>query len=275
MLFPALLLSILLSLFCAPALADVSILKPVAGSTYSATGTMAISWQDDGVAPLLSTNVAALSILLCTGPNTNINCFYEIVSAVAPTSLDGAYTFTITPARALAASGTFYLQFYARTSNGGYTIHYSPRFSISDMTGTLVATAGGFTAPPDSDISYDADAVSGVSAETALNPLTAYTIPYTQQTGRFRYAPMQTQPGTKVTHKLSASQRFPTTSVSLFTTFVSKAYQTTTLTPSITYSITQAVNWATPQPDPSEYYAATEALARTINAKSRRWYVDL
>ncbi|VVT55016.1 uncharacterized protein SAPINGB_P004377 [Magnusiomyces paraingens] len=254
--------------------ADVSVLKPTSGSTYTATGTMAISWEDDGNAPLLDSDISTLSILLCTGPNSNINCFYTIVNAVAPSTLGTSYSFSISSAQTLAASGSFYLQFYARASNGGYTIHYSNRFTISGMTGSLTATAGDSTSPPNDEISYS---TTTAATDSMLDPDTAYTIPYTMQTGIYRYAPMQRQPVSKVTMKLSASRRYPTTSVSLFTTWTLQPDAVTTTTASITYSTTQAVNWATPAPQPTVvgYYAASEALARTINAKSKRGYVDL
>lgn len=251
--------------------ADISILTPTAGSTFAATSSITVTWEDDGEKPSLSSDILTISILLCTGPNSNIQCFYTGVNAQTPTTLGGTYTFPLTAARALAANGQFYLQFYATTANSGYSIHYSPRFTLTGMTGTLQATAGSDVSPPAAQVVFNNN------AQSTANIFSLNTVEYTLQTGYVRYAPMQLQPPTKVTQKLSASRRYPTSAVSLRATWTEKPIQTSTVTPSPTYSIEQEVNWATWADEPTVvgYYAASEALSRTINAKSRRGYYDL
>lgn len=257
-------------------LADISITSPAAGATFTSTSTVQIKWTDDGQSPGLS-ELTSLSILLCTGPNAAINCFYTGAATLALDSLSGTFSFPLTGAQALAASGTFFFQLYALTPGKGTSIHYSPRFSVSGMTGTLPATSGGDVTPPapvvnfNDNINNKPDPASSIPASAAAG----FSVPFSEQTGPTRYAPMQMQPGSKVTHKLSASRRYPTSSVSVFTTWTMQPIQVTTTTMPVTYSKSQYVNWAAVQPDPTGYYAASEALSRRVNAKVRRGIVDL
>lgn len=254
--------------------ADISISSPVAGASFVGSGAILAKWTDDGIQPAFS-KIATLTIMLCTGSNSAVNCFYKALSAQSLTALNGQYSISLAPAAALAGNGKFFLQFYAATSNGGFTIHYSDRFSLTGMTGPLAATDGGNTAPPSNQISYSEAGPS--SSISMMDPLSGATIPFSLQTGIVRYAPMQMQPATKVTHALSASRRFPMSSVTYFATYTMKPLQITTATPSITYSKSQYINWAPVAENPTVagYYAASEALSRTINAKARRGYVDL
>lgn len=245
---------------------DISITSPAAGATFTSSSTITIEIADTAASPSFA-QIAAVTVLLCTGPNADINCFYTGIKGETLAALGTSIPFPITPAKALASNGLFYFQIYSTTTTGGDTIHYSERFSLTGMTGTLQATSGGDETPPNPVVNLNLN----------INPLTANTVPYTLQTGLTKYAPMQQQPVSKVTLPLSASRRHPTSAVSYFTTYSQQPIQITTITPSITYSISQYVNYAAVAPNPTVagYYAASEALSRTINAKSRRGYVDL
>lgn len=248
---------------------DISITAPVAGTSFSSSGSIVVKWKDSGAAPSLS-DLTTITILVCTGPNAKINCFYTALPAQSLAGLNGQYSVPVASVAKLAASGPFFLQLYA-SGPGGFTIHYTDRFALSGLTGPLIPSDGGDTAPPANVVNYAA----GGAAASTLNPLTGATVPFSLQSGAIKYAPMQMQPGPKVTHKLSATRRYPTSSVSYFTTWTMQPLQVTTMTPSITYSVSQYHNWAPVAPDPTGYYAASEALSRTINAKSRRGYLDL
>ncbi|KAF5093502.1 hypothetical protein D0Z03_002383 [Geotrichum reessii] len=137
------------------------------------------------------------------------------------------------------------------------------------MAGTVRATDGGDDTPPPGSNTFN----TGSDDDAVI--LKSNTIPYLSQTGRIRYAPMQMQPGSKVTHALTASRRFPTSSVTYFSDYTLRPYQVTTKTPKWSYSIAQGPNWAATLPSPTGYYAASEALKRNINAKSKRGYMDL
>jgi len=118
------------------------------------------------------------------------------------------------------------------------------------MTGTLPATviaainalpAGTTTGPATSNsgLTDPATPADGAAAGTYSN---SYVVPYTMQTGPIRYAPMQPQPGTQITAQ-SASMAYPTSSVSVATTYLPPATQwQTTITQSQTFSVASIEN---------------------------------
>lgn len=251
--------------------ADFLISSPAAGVTISADKGLTLEFSDDGNTPTFA-QIADTKVLLCTGSNADIDCL-ATVGTLAPATYTTAKTsiaIALAPYLALASNGPYYLQLYSTSTLGGFSIQYSQRFALTGMTGTLQATDGGDVAPPDAQVD-----VAGAGAAGAAAGLSLGTVPYTLQTGKTRYAPMQTQPGTKVTYKLSASRRFPTSQVTLFTDYTMQPLQKTTITPSWSYTVVQGPNWAATAASPSGYYAASEALARNINAKSRRGYYEL
>lgn len=258
--------ALLLCLLASLVAADFSITKPVYGTTFTATEGVTLVFKDDGNAPTFS-DISSTKVLLCTGSNSDINCL-----ATVTTFVPGSLTQVAVPLAnyaALGSNGPYFFQLYSVASDG-YSIQYSPRFTLSGMTGTLKASAGGDSDPPDAQVNVGEAAGAASTVNSA-----SLTLTYTLQTGKTRYAPMQMQPGSKVTYKLSASRRYPTSAVSYFTAYQSKPYPVTTVTPSWSYTITQGPNWASTLPSPTGYYAASEALSRNINAKSRRGYVDL
>jgi len=142
-----------------------------------------------------------------------------------------------------------FLQIVSTSTTGGQVINYSPRFSLSSMTGTLPATviaainalpAGTTTGPATSGSGLDpATPANGAAGGSYSN---SYVVPYTMQTGPIRYAPMQPVPGTQITAQ-SASMAYPTSSVSVATTYLPPATQwQTTMTQSQTFSVASIEN---------------------------------
>ena len=125
------------------------------------------------------------------------------------------------------------------TSNeaaGGQIINYSSRFGLSAMTGTFapdivsaLATVTGTTGPPNPAV---APAAAAPSANPGGDP---FAIPYNEQTGNVRYAPMQPLPPTSITAQ-NTSPLWPTSSVVIATTFLP--------IPTITTTYTQAETWS-------------------------------
>lgn len=247
--------------------ADYTITVPTASATYAATATIAIKFADDGDDPTFS-DMSSTKVLLCTGPNSDIHCFSTAVGTFTPSSSLTSYSADLSDLVSEGSNGRYYFQFYSTTSSGDYSIQYSQRFTLTGMSGSYKASDGGDTSPPDGYT--DVDSTPDQSQILSLNKVT-----YTLQSGKYRYAPMQMQPGSTVTHKLSASRRYPTSSVSYFTTYTMTAVPVTTYTPTWSYSIKQGVNWASTAASPTGYYAASEALSRSINAKSKRGYFEL
>lgn len=128
------------------------------------------------------------------------------------------------------------------SKEGGQVINYSNRFSISGMTGSFppnvqaaISKLGGSNAGPPTE-----------NGAAAANPAVgaggaAYTVPYTLQTGLTRYAPMASMPPTKISSK-NPKPLFPTSDLTIATTFMARPTVVTTLTESQTFSVVSIQN---------------------------------
>ncbi|EGW35694.1 cell wall synthesis protein KRE9 precursor [Spathaspora passalidarum NRRL Y-27907] len=263
-------LTILVSLL-AYVIADVDISKPSKGDKFSGSSGAAsvdIVWKDDASDssdPMSLKNVKTYTISLCTGPDArgSIQCLQPpLMPATALTSLKA----TVSIKQGLVPDGYYYFQIYSIFANGGDTIHYSPRFQLTGMSGTAGTLAVTMTgAVPDPQ-------VQGFDAAANINSAW-FTIPYTKQTGKTRYAPMQTQPGSKVT-ATTWTMRFPTSSVSYYTTKAKSPVVYSTITPGWDYTAESAVNYATVAPYPTNWYPASERVSKaTLSSatKKKRW----
>ena len=137
-------------------------------------------------------------------------------------------------------------------------INYSDRFTLKGMTGT-------FPAAVEAGIK-DIDGTDGPKAENNINEnaptdggAAGGSVPYTQQDGPTKYAPMQRQPGTKITAK-SPSMQYPTSSVNIAKTFLPTPKQVTTMTASGTYSVSSMENTVRCQNYPDENQVQTDHL---------------
>lgn len=254
----------------ATVLGDVSITAPKAGDSYSASGGSAsvdIKWidsTDDDDDQFSLSKVKTYTISLCTGPSSSIECFATILKAESLD--DNKYTASV---KASAADdGYYFFQIYAVFPNSAATIHYTNRFELTDMTGstntlTVKNTVTG-TAPPAQTNGADASSFDSKS----------FTVPYTLQTGKTRFAPMQTQPGSKAKTDESWSRKFPTSSVNYYTSASPSPVVLSTITPGWSYTINSKANWASPAPTPSIKYAPKDRVTKaslSTAAKSKRW----
>lgn len=135
---------------------------------------------------------------------------------------------------------------------GGTVINYSSRFTITGMTGTTTATIqkavtalGGSTAGPPTvnDVAAGGNnaAPAPAPADTPSAGAGVWGIPYGQQTGLTKYAPMQGVPPTKITEK-SPTPKYPTSAFTIATAFLPKASIVTTLTELLTFSVNSHAN---------------------------------
>ena len=255
-------LLLLLTLCVRLAHGDVSISKPLTGQTYEVSDGVAkvsVTWIESNAQPKL-TDIESYTFVLCTGPNANIKAVKTLAKQIKASDISG-YTYDLSIDSDVGQDGYYYIQIYATATNG-WTIHYSNRFMLEGMTGSYEPTVGAVTKPPDAQTSLANGDNTMVSIDSK-----SFSVPYLSQTGRTRYAPMQTQPPTKITmDKSSWTRRFPTSEVSYFTSVSSSLAQVTTITPGWSYTISSGVNWASHAPDPSAnggWYAASERLTRT------------
>jgi hypothetical protein len=125
-----------------------------------------------------------------------------------------------------------FLKIISVVASGGTVTNFSPRFSMSGMTGSfpdnviagLKSVTG--TTGPASQVDTTGDKIDAAS----------FGVPYSMQTGPIIYAPMQTYPGTKIT-KSKPTPLYPTSAYTIATTFLpaNVAIQSTA---------TQAITWA-------------------------------
>lgn len=250
-----LLLAILLSLF-ALIRADVNIVEPGPGDTFSgADGTVSINlkWVDNGAYPPLD-KVAYYLFSLCYGPNTKIQCVYKPDTKITPDDLDkddaGTYSYKFDIQSSMVGSGQFYVQVFAWVDGQGYTLHYTPRIELTNMGGPttfeLLTYTDTIQPVPQTSIRTGTD-----TNTQSFDASSVYSLPYTEQTLKTRVAPIQQQPGTKVT-ATTWSRRYPTSAVTFYSTFRSSLDQLSTLTPAWNYTVSSAVNYATPAAMPSD-----------------------
>lgn len=112
------------------------------------------------------------------------------------------------------------------------------------------------------NIKAAAEAVSGTDGPAKVNnaaqaPINAqpgaeqFTVPFGEQTGNVRYAPMMKVPPTKITKKNKAPL-YPTSSYSVAKTFLPIATIATTITQSQTFSVSSRENTAAPAALPTD-----------------------
>lgn len=116
---------------------------------------------------------------------------------------------------------------------GGQTIVYSPRFTLTDMTGIFLPTVlTGANAVDGTDGPPDVDQVSNNPGGPAAAG--DFAVPFGEQTGLTRYAPMQKVPPTKISAK-GYTPMYPTSSVNIATTFLPVPSVQTTVTQAPTF----------------------------------------
>lgn len=149
---------------------------------------------------------------------------------------------TITAGLADSTKNAYFLKMISVATGGGQVINYSNRFSISGMTGTAAATykdaVPGGTDGPDGEDNAANNADSGAATSAAG---TGDGVPYPLQTGLTKYAPMQPIPPTKITKK-QYSPLYPTSAVTIATTWLPTPSIVTTVTASQTFSVSSMEN---------------------------------
>ncbi|KAI4148750.1 MAG: hypothetical protein L6R39_002707 [Caloplaca ligustica] len=216
--------------------ADVQFTSPAAGATLQAGKPITAKWKDSGDGTAL-TDLKTYTLFLCAGGNDQ-DSFIQL----APINANGQFSTGNEASATVAASiggpdkNAYFLKILSVGSTGAQVINYSDRFTLSGMTGTFpsnvqtgIKQITGTNGPPST--AQDAPA-AGAGGQGAQGD---YAVTYTAQTGLIKYAPMQIPPKTKITAD-KAKPRYPTSSVSIATTFLPTPKQTTTMTASLTYS---------------------------------------
>ena len=239
-------------------LAQLVVDSPAAGDTYTVVGgevTIPITWEDDGDDPTID-EISMYTFLLCTGPNNAIHCFQKITGIIPSEISDDMYSAVFDAS--LGADGLYYVQIYGTLSSGGHMTRYTNRIQLTGMSGTYLPSGSG--SPPSGETVDNTSDDADTSA--------SFTVPYTLQTGKTRFAPMQMQPGSEITAS-TWSRRFPSSAVTYYSTFAGEPKVISTVTPGWSYTMSSFVNYATPAPFPSVvgWYAASQRLvSATLDA---------
>ncbi|KAK6341342.1 hypothetical protein TWF696_008420 [Orbilia brochopaga] len=244
----------LLLLASSSARGEVVFTTPVSGNSFPANKAFSVTWKDDGKDPKIAVS-SVFTLDLCTGSNANVLALTTLVAGQTFATARG--TVPVTVQSTLAGPGRFYFLRLTWSTADGTVTNFSDRFEMTGMVGTfspaqLAANSAGDTDRP--------PAIHPVQEAVADPAGGQFDIPYNQQTGPIKYAPMQPRPGSKITAK-NMKRLNPTSAYTIFTTKAPPALQTTTVTQPLTYALTTVVNEAAPAAMPDD------DMARFLN----RW----
>ncbi|KAF2732985.1 hypothetical protein EJ04DRAFT_297511 [Polyplosphaeria fusca] len=237
--------------------ADVQFTSPSAGGKVTGGGTISIEWKDSGDEPKIS-ELLTYQIFLCAGGNTDdtMDQLIELTSS-ATTANTFAITgnkFTGTVGATIGGTGTnaYFLKMISVAQAGGTVMNYSPRFTLSGMTGTFSAKVQ--TALKDVKGTDGPPTVNNVNDpnNAPADPANGdFDMAYTAQTGATRYAPMQPVPPTQITKKVQ-TPLFATSSVDIARTPLARPKQQTTVTQSQTFKVSSMENTVAAAAMPSD-----------------------
>ena len=250
-------------------MADMKFTAPKAGKKFTASGgkvKVDIKWDDDG-SDLNFKDIEKYIVSLCTGPNDDIECTaLEQVTDLTKKSYTASIDASAFP------NGWYYFQMYNKYDLGT-SILYTDRFQLKGMDGgskifgSTMSLSVALTATGEAPLAQTEGDEQDVDSRS-------FSVTYTKQTGRTRYAPMQTQPGKSITYT-SMTRRFPTSSYSAYSTYKKSPNVMTTITPGWDYTPASKPNGATIAPFPNTAYHASERITAkaslTSAAKKRRW----
>ncbi|KAL9527403.1 Cell wall synthesis protein [Sphaerulina musiva] len=237
----------------ATVLADVKFTSPAPGASIPA-GTLTVKWEESGDTPKIS-DLSTYTLQLMVGGNTDASSVGLLSLSTKGSHAQGTTAQGTVPANiAGTLKNGFYLKMISTAKEGGTVTNFSGRFSIEGLTGTTAANAvtgaqavtG--TDGPDTIDNVANDAAAAAPAAGAGDDM--YGIAYADQSGLTKYAPMQGVPPTKITAQ-NFSPKYPTSSVSIATTWLPKPTVQTTMTQTQTFSVSSMENTAAPQAGPS------------------------
>ncbi|KAF2395778.1 hypothetical protein EJ06DRAFT_484782 [Trichodelitschia bisporula] len=247
-------------LFPTLTLAALTFLSPTGGSTY-APGPLTVTWSitNTGPPPFIS-DASTYQLFLCAGgldPATHTD-----LTPLVPLGLikDGTSITVPIPGDIGASepSNAYFLKILIQTPTGLTHALFSPRFTLSHMSGTFPAhVLPGLTSPlpplPPSQ--------SVLPPLTAPTLLASFLVPWTMQEGPTRYASMQPTPGTRITRQ-SPRRLFGTSEVAVQTGLMAPAQVVTTVTMSVPGDVVgREENTA----------AAMRLVGRGVGVDWRRW----
>ncbi|OJD26341.1 hypothetical protein ACJ73_02272 [Blastomyces percursus] len=219
--------------------AAIEFTAPVAGAILKAEDTLIAEWQQVGNNSEIP-DAVRFDIFLCAGGNDEDS--FDQLMHIAKDRDFGQGNSTSGPI-AVEIGGNepnaYFLQMVISNPDGLDVVH-SPRFTLSGMTGTFPARL--------------LDGIKTVSRTTDSPPINGNelrkrqaNLPQAEQKGLTRYAPMPTQPPTRITLK-TAPPLFPPSSFDIAMTFLPPPTIQTTVSAKATFKVTSIENTAAPAP---------------------------
>ncbi|KAF2763134.1 hypothetical protein EJ05DRAFT_472066 [Pseudovirgaria hyperparasitica] len=238
----------LVALLLAPFVtADVEFTKPAAGATINGGGAIEVAWKDSGSSPSLS-DLTGYVIELCAGSNQEFSVLAPVVENGIFTTGNAAQGVTMATVGA-SIKNAYFLKITS-TGKAGTVINYSSRFSLSNMKGSFPTAID--AAAKSVGSSTDGPPTSNQAGAPVVEPgAEQFDVPFGQQTGNVRFAPMMKVPPTKITKK-DKSPLYPTSSYSVAKTFLPIPSIATTITQSQTFSVASRENTAAPAAMPTD-----------------------
>lgn len=250
---------LLTTLLLHPASADISFTSPAGGSTQDSSG-ITVEWKDSGHAPALS-DLTTFNLFLCSGDDAHILPLVTLAQnqLVATSS---KLSFPVPPNVGDTTKNAYFLKIEAVAAAGGTVQNFSDRFSMKNMAGVFsdvvaqqLKGISGTKGPP------TVNAVVGVGAQQPPPPAAGgggvpagtagFDVPYDQQGGATRYAPMQPMAGTKITAQ-DMKRQWPTSAYTIYTTNGAPPAIATTITQPQTGSVASIANPAAAAPMPGD-----------------------
>ncbi|EER24023.1 hypothetical protein D8B26_002192 [Coccidioides posadasii str. Silveira] len=221
----------------------VQFARPTAGAVTYGGKPLHVEWKySEG--PETQLESKQYNLYLCAGGN-DIDTYEPLMPLVEQGLLQEMNSFSavVDPKLGGESPNAYFLQFSVEASNGTISF-YSHRFTISGMTGAF---------PP--HIAAALKAISGTTTGPrtfnnlhkrqvgAVPPGAQADLPYNEQTGPTRYAPVPKPPPTKITLK-SAAPLFPTSEYKIATTKLPVAKVMTTISRPPVETVKQIENTA-------------------------------
>lgn len=129
---------------------------------------------------------------------------------------------------------------------GGTLTLYSPRFTLTSMTGTFSPAMEAANEDGEGQPTLEEEDKTVAPPRPNAPANDEEVVTYTRQTGKTRFAPMQTQPGKRITAK-ETKRQYPTSTYTVFTTRGPKPNVETTVTRPWNYKVVSLENTAAPQ----------------------------
>lgn len=252
--------------------------------TYSPGDKIKVSWIELDSVDVSGQKYA--KVLLCTCQGSEFKCKDNIGVDPFNPQEKKSVELDVSDFSSKYGNGYYTVQFYTQVSKIGAfknTIAYSNTwFQLEGMSGSSQGSKG-CDVPYGLNNGFDtASSVSWSWTVPASYSSDPYAMPYSMQSGPTRFATRQPTPGTKVTAKSTPSRRYPTSSVSIRSTYFINPYlPETTKTKDPLKTVTQYTNYAKtiattpkgrkPTPILASFETPTASSSSSGGTRRRRW----